>query len=157
MLKPLSEWICDECHEVIKAPSDGYVEWQETGSKMHGFRIVHHAPRSPRRLRGGDCYYRDGERGGDLSLLEVVGEHGLVVLTSWLDVGECHEHSYSGPQVRDLREWVTLFRRLHLPHYEEARLCTGELSVECGGGANEVYLYLPETLRDVIDEHESSQ
>ena len=157
MLKPLQEWICDSCGELITAPQHGYVEWKETDGKMHDFRIVHHAPHSPRKAGGRDCYYSRRDRGGDTSLESLVGVEGLIVATSWIDLGEWHEGTYSGPHVRNLREWVTLVRRLQVPHYEEARLCTGELSEEAGGGANEVYLYLPETLRDVIDRHESCQ
>lgn len=155
MLKPLTEWICDACGETIEAPEYGYVEWQMAGSKKFGFRIVHHATRSPRRNNGGNCYYTTSERGGDMSLDRVVGPIGLAVLTSWLDIGSFHESVFSGPSVLDIREWVTLFRRLHLPYYEEARLCTDELCGELDDGVNEIYLYLPNTLRHVIERHES--
>lgn len=120
---------------------------------MHGFRIVHHAPHSPRRVKGGDRYYSNAERGGDLALTDLIGVHGLVVLTSWIDVGEWHDAENTGPDVRDLREWTSLFRRLHVPYYEEARLCDEEMRE---GDANQVYLYLPETLKDVIEERESN-
>src|ERR1700752_2390817 len=103
MLKPLSEWICDACGEIIREAKEGYVEWQQTDGKMHSSRIVHHALHSPRR-DGGGCYYRSSERGGDMSLERVVGPSGLSVVSSWLDVGAWHEDSYSGPNVRDIRE-----------------------------------------------------
>jgi hypothetical protein len=155
MLKPLQQWICDACGETIQSPEHGYVEWMETQDQMHGFRIVHHALHSPRRKSGGDCYYKNNERGGDLSLTELIGVRGLVELTSWIDVGEWHVPNYSGPVVRDLREWVTLFRRVQVPFYEEARLCTEELREERDGGANDVYLYLPDTLKHIVENHES--
>jgi hypothetical protein len=78
-------------------------------------------------------------------------------LSSWLDVGEWHEEDYAGPDVSNLRQWTTLFRRVHVPYYEEARNYTEELRDERSGGANEIYLYLPETLRRIIEEHEQSQ
>jgi hypothetical protein len=155
MLKPLSEWICDACGEIIREAKEGYIEWQKADGKKYGFRIVHHALYSPRRDGGGNCYYRSSERGGDKSLAEVVGSPGLSVVTSWLDVGAWHEDSYSGPSVRDVREWVTLFRRLYLPYFEEARCYHEELQGLIDDGVNEYYLYLPETLRHVIEKHES--
>lgn len=157
MLKPLSEWICDACGEIICEAKEGYVEWQQTDGKKHSFRIVHHALFSPRRDCGGNCYYRSTERGGDKSLAEVVEPLGLSVVTSWLDVGVRHEHTYSGPSVRDVREWVTLFRRLHLPYFEEARCYHEEMQEQIDEGVNEYYLYLPETLRSVIEKHESKR
>jgi len=154
MLKPLQQWICDSCGEIINSPKQGYVEWMETRGKVHGFRIVHHALYSPYRYRN-DCYYKDDESGGDCSVRDLIGIRGLVNLTSWIDVGEWHDPQYSGPRVRDLREWTTLFRRLFIPYYEEARHCTDGLRDELGGAANAVGLYLPETLKRIIEEHEA--
>ncbi|MFZ0772879.1 MAG: hypothetical protein WCA49_24205 [Candidatus Sulfotelmatobacter sp.] len=59
------------------------------------------------------------------------------------------------PDVHDLREWTVFFRRLHLPYYEEVRQCTQGLREERDGGANEIYLYLPDTLKQIIEERES--
>jgi hypothetical protein len=154
MLKPLQQWICDSCGEIIKEPEHGYVEWMEERLKKHGFRIVHHATKSPRKGHNG-CYYSDSERGGDLPVSYLIGLHGLVELTSWIDPGEYHEPTYNGPEVIDLREWTTLFRRLHIPYYEEARLCTEEFQEVRADGANELYLYLPETLERIVRKHES--
>jgi hypothetical protein len=154
MLEPLRQWICDTCGEIIQSPEQGYVEWMETNDKRHGFRIVHHASHSPRKGIGGDCYYGIVERGGDGSLTDFVGARGLLELTSWIDVGEWHDSKYSEPEV-DLREWTTLFRRLHAPYYEEARHCTQELRDELDCGADQIYLYLPDTLKRIVEEHES--
>ena len=95
------------------------------------------------------------ERGGDGYLTDFVGARGLLELTSWIDVGEWHDSEYAGPEFRDLREWTTLFRRLHVPYYEEARHCTQELRDELDCGANQNCLYLPDTLKHIIEEHES--
>ena len=156
MLKPLEQWICDSCGEIISRPDHGSVEWKETGLKLHGFRIVHHASHSPRREKGGNCYYTNAESGGDTALTDLVGVRGLVELTSWIDVGEWHDAKYNGPDVRDLREWTALFRRLHLPYYEEARLCHEQLREERKGEANQVSLYLPETLKAIVEDHQSN-
>lgn len=154
MLKPLQQWICDSCGELIEQPEHGWVEWKATDHKKHGFRIVHHALHSPRREAGRNCYYSNDERAGDLHLTDLIGVDGLIILTSWLDVGEWHNEDYVEPRVSNLREWTTLFRRLHLPYYEEARNYTAELQEMRSGGANEIYLYLPDTLKRIIEEHE---
>ena len=155
MLEPIQQWICDSCSEIISTHEQGYVEWMETDKKMHSFRIVHHAPYSPRKQKGSSCYYANSERGGDLHLRDLVGAQGLLILTSWIDRGEWHTSKYEGPRVRDLREWTTLCRRLQVPYYEEARRYREELSEVYSDGANEIYLYLPETLKHIIEEHES--
>ena len=155
MLKPLQQWMCDSCAGIIESAEQGYVEWMSANNKKHNFRIVHHAPHSPRKLDGGNCYYTNAERSGDLPLNDLVGVQGLIILTSWIDDGEWHQTDYDGPDVLDLREWTTLFRRLHVPYYEEARNCTEELREIRGDGANEIYLYRPDTLKRIIEEHES--
>ena len=49
-LKPLKQWICDSCGELIKKPEDGWWEYlSDTNTYLvSGFRIVHY---------GGPCYY----------------------------------------------------------------------------------------------------
>jgi hypothetical protein len=52
-LRPLEQWICDTCGEVIDSPSAGYVEWlsgMERGS-YRSYRIVHQFAHSPRHLQ----------------------------------------------------------------------------------------------------------
>ncbi len=157
MLKPLEQWFCDSCGEVIAAPKHGYVEWQETKSKKHSFRIVHHALYSPRRRDGGNCYYTNKERDGDLPLVDLLGTQGLIELTSWIDLGEWHQEEYDGPGVKNLREWTTLFRRLHLPYFEEARNYTEEMGKERDGGANDIALYMPEVLKGIVEANEAAK
>jgi len=98
------------------------------------------APDSSRwKDNGGDCYY-DSEAGMGDPLSEFVGVHGLLVLSSWIDVGKWHNPNYDGPHVRDLREWTSLFRRLHIPYYEEARHYTGRpLSANPSLGTNPTF------------------
>ena len=51
MIKPLEQFYCDECGQLIKEIRDGWVEWidEEVNGKKHsyGFRIVHHNSCSP--------------------------------------------------------------------------------------------------------------
>jgi hypothetical protein len=115
MLEPLRQWICDSCNNVINGSDQGYVEGRETNDgKKYGFRIVHHALYSPRK-NDGNCYYSNKERAGDLPLGDLVGVRVSWKLSSWIDLGVYHDSEYSGPSVLYLREWTTLFRRLHLP------------------------------------------
>ena len=52
----LRQWVCDECRELIRKPEEGYVEWiTDKNDIRYGFRIVHHAPASPRHPDG-NCY-----------------------------------------------------------------------------------------------------
>jgi hypothetical protein len=155
MLKSLQEWICDTCGEVIASPNDGWVEWKESKGKRHHFRIVHNLRHTRYAATGGTCQYSRQERDGDLYLSEMVGKVGLVRLMSWIDVGEWHQDEYAGPGVFSLREWTILVRRLHLPYYEEARLCTEELTDFRSGGANEILFYVPEQLKRIVEAHEA--
>ena len=42
MLKPLEQWYCDVCGEVIERPRDGYVLWkQDDKLQVYDFTIIH--------------------------------------------------------------------------------------------------------------------
>jgi hypothetical protein len=145
-LKPLHQWICDGCQDLIAEPTHGHLEWlalEEDHFKAHGFRIVHHSPRSPRRPAG-NCY-RYEERPGrrDMSLDTYVGSNGLPKLLMLLDPGPPHLPEIRRPGVRDVGEWVELFRRLHIPYYEEARLYWDRAEDDGDfDDANALWLYL---------------
>ncbi|WP_054749993.1 hypothetical protein [Ruminiclostridium josui] len=48
-LKPLGQWICDVCGEVIQSPKDGYVQWNRNlNQEIDDFVIVHHFSASPK-------------------------------------------------------------------------------------------------------------
>ena len=53
MLTPLTQFICDTCHEIIKRPEEGYMEWislhdpTKGAREIHNFRIVHQLHYSP--------------------------------------------------------------------------------------------------------------
>lgn len=165
MLQPLQQWICDTCGELISEPGHGYVEWLRGGADYvrdaHEFRIVHHAPHSPSFSKGHDCYRHTNEPGRcDLPLENFVGHKGMVMLLRFLDVGPYHNFEYEGPSVADgaMRDFVQTMRRLHLPYYEEARLYWAEaLSDGFFDGANEVWIYLPDTLKDLIERYSDGE
>src|SRR5882672_3539345 len=106
-LKPLSQWICDTCGDVIQEPRHGWFEWQwDAQWRSYGFRICHHNPNTPgydpmnRRL----CALYNGP---DLPLEDVSGANGLPFILSMLDLGEFRDPERSTlMKVVDIREWV---------------------------------------------------
>lgn len=161
-LEPLQQWYCDTCGEVIQRPDQGHLEWKvkEIGlgenrrSLRYGFRIVHQFLHSPyRETRGREgCYYSNEERGGDFSLPAFLGAEGLIRAANWIDLGAAWEPEYRGPEVESLREWAGIFRRLHLPYYEEARVYLQQAKSGAEfGDHNENSFYLPETLQKIIE------
>jgi len=158
-LQPLRQWICDHCKEIIVKPEDGWVEWLlctqgECKGLNQGFKIVHQKAYSTL-CPEGSCYFYDEPPEGnlkmDLPLNEFIGEPGMVRLLSFIDEGPYREKSFSGPHVKDLREWTELVRRLMLPYYEEARLYMKEANTDgFFSESSEVLIYHPETLKEVI-------
>lgn len=154
MLIPLKQWICDTCGEIIELPEHGWLEWrQDDNHKAFDFRIVHHVDYSPHKLGGGDCY-----RFKSLSshLDRYVGEDGLPRLLCLLDEGvhigpdsACH----SDPQVKDIREWMELFRRLQVPHYEEARQYFNEADEESHFDGEVGTIFRPTELKWIIEKY----
>jgi hypothetical protein len=123
MLKSLEQWICDRCGQVIEEPNQGSVEWIDD-SKTHkasGFKIVHQSSYAPH--DNGECYHYSDHPGRlEDRLEEFIGQNGMVMLLSFLDIGPYLEADYQGPRVKDMREFVEFTRRLTVPYYEEARL-----------------------------------
>jgi hypothetical protein len=161
-LEPLRQWICDECHELIEHPDHGHLEWiVDSRERASGFRIVHHERRSPRaielesRATSMDCYrYARHPRRHDLDLTQFLGPDGLVEMLAFLDPGPYHVPKFDGPRVRDVREFVEVFRRLHVPYYEEARLYW-ERARHDGFfvDMNEVLIFLPFTLKSLVEKY----
>lgn len=161
-LKPLEQWICDGCGEIIDSPEHGMVEWLSRSSaipsgppfRVKGFRVVHVAAYSPR-WPNGSCYKYEGNAGGqDNHLVYFTGEEGMARLLRFVDIGPYHEEEYKGPMAENLREWAELVRRLTIRYYEEARLYWHK-ALEDGffDGANEIYIYLPDTLKRIIADY----
>ena len=115
-LIPLKQWICDSCGGVIEKPEDGCFEWytEKNTSLDTGFRIVHHRE---------SCMYNDrtleqqNRSLRDLGLARAIGSGGLGYLLFKLELSEKGVY-----KLADIKELVEIIRRLHLPHYEEARL-----------------------------------
>jgi hypothetical protein len=150
---PLKQWVCDTCHEVIEFPEHGYVEYKVDDDPFlrHSFRVVHQAPHSPRRAGGANCYYSNSERGGDWALADCLGPRGLILLTSWIDPGREFIREFKAPQVRDMRDWVVLMRRLHVPFYEEARFFFQQAHRDGNmGGWNDFSFYTPKGLQEIL-------
>lgn len=112
-LFPLSQWKCDACGEIIDRPEMGWVEWlagPTRGTKAHAFRVVHNSSR---------CQYPSTGRVHDIHLVHLLGPDGLATLLALLAPGGHTGNREEG--VASLDEWGELVRRLHVPHYEEAR------------------------------------
>ena len=147
-LTPLRQWICDSCHQTIESPKEGYVQWRTDNLRSFGFSIVHHQAYSPRGPVG-SCY--DPEALSDLQLDKFLGADGLIYLLSLVDPGEHFVQTLEQPYVSDFRGWTEIVKRLQIPYYEEARQHFGQMEAEgYMSDANEVSLYLPETLQDII-------
>jgi hypothetical protein len=149
----LKQWFCDRCGEVIEKPEDGWVHWRrDDESRIHSIEILHHLRASPRGGAQG-CYPRDMD--SDMHLDTMLGARGIVDLLSMIDVGKFHdpEGRHVG-SVKDVRNWVEVFRRLHVPYYEEARRYLNEARANGDlEGINEVALYLPDFLESLVERY----
>ncbi len=157
MLEPLNkQFICDRCDEIINNPAEGYVEWRvdQEGHKAYHYKIVHQYTFSNLKESHEGCYFHTWPK-ADMPLSDFLGIEGMAELLSFLDGGKYHSPGKTHTKVADMREFVEFARRLTLPYYEEARLYLSQ-AVHNGfiGGANEVALYLPATLKSVIREYE---
>lgn len=78
MLKPLEQYICDNCGGLIENIKDGWLEWIVDNGRdpMYGFRIVH---------AGGGCYYPETADISDNHLVYFTGNDGLGYLLSMTD------------------------------------------------------------------------
>ena len=115
MLKPLKQWICDECQQVIEKPEDGYVFWKSNDEfRPHSFKIIH-------QIR---CYNDKYDRyDNSLPVTELLGIDGMQWFLSMLSNGVLRNNTGETnirPPV-DLNSFVDFFRRLQTPNYEEAR------------------------------------
>lgn len=151
MLEPLQKWYCDCCGEIIESPRDGYVQFRRSGDNgliYDDFVIVHHRTASPRR---NGCYLYDS----DCDLESFLGDRGKVNLLSLLDPGEYHMPNFM-LMTSNIRKWNDFFMRLQLPYYEEARRYWDRaMSDGYFGDSNEIYIYLPQNLRRMIQHYEN--
>lgn len=151
-LKALQQWICDKCGDVIEKPTDGWLEWlsDRDNFTLSGFKIVHHAPASPHKAKNRDCYhYNENLERQDMHLDIFLGVDGIARMITW---------TYS-PGVKSLEEWAEVFRRLHVPHYEEARRHWDAATSdgEIFEGVDEESRYSQDILKSIIQQHQNQE
>ena len=141
MLKPLEQWICDVCGEIIECPEEGYVVWSvDTDLRSHSFKIIHQ----------GKC--DDRHTDSSIALPDLLGLNGMSQLLALITVGPLKQPERFGGNtgVKDLEEYVDLFRRLQVPHYEAARQRFRDPDIlERFYDSNEVYPYRPDVLERI--------
>jgi len=155
-LKPLQQWYCDTCDELIQKPEDGWVEWIRQNNRVQDFRICHHVIASPRQHSEEGCYAHGDKRGEASHHLKVfLGADGMISLLSDVHVGpwlDPQGKATSG--LGDAASWAETFRRLHVPYYEEARRYFAR--ARAGGYSdddNEIRPFLESSLLDIIQEY----
>jgi hypothetical protein len=146
-LRPLEQWYCDNCGEIVEI-DDGWLEWLESiENGPRSFRIVHNRDK---------CFHhtRHNDR-ADNHLEYFLGNTGMQWFLAKLDVGVVLDSKAENlPALPDIRSYVDTFRRLHLPYYEEARQYFHDaISDGYFDGANEVFVHLPETSKDIIHKY----
>ena len=143
MLKPLEQWICDICGNVVEK-ADAYVIWrQDEHFNGFDFKIIHTTT----------CDRRT-EYPLSMQLSAFLGHDGLAVLLANLSAGPIKAHfgDKSGCSIKDMNGFVDFVRRVQTPYYEEARRCFGDPEVlDLHANDNEVAPYLPENLKAMIE------
>ena len=146
MTTPLTTWRCDVCGELIDSPESGYVIWKTDSNLLsHSIKIIHKIK----------CDLKDHHDSAALS--DFLGESGLAYLLSKLSLGPIMKSmdQSSFCQVADMDEFVDFFRRVQTPFYEQARTKFGSAEVQSDfAGSNELYPYLPESLKSIADRYE---
>lgn len=139
MLKPLEQWYCDKCGNIIEKSSDGYVIWRsDKNLKYYDFKIIHQTK----------CDI--SAYSASAALQDFLGVNGLVYLTSFLSLGPLKKTSYSNVANND--EFVDFIRRVQIPYYEEARRkFTDPQVLEWHSDSNEVAPYFTEGLKRIIE------
>jgi len=152
-LKPLVQWYCDTCGEVIEKADDGWVEWVWKDRTNSGFRIVHHVGALP---DGRTCQRNRRTEGlADRGLKDFLGSYGQSLLLCMLDDGEIADPKHTRPLSVDIREWLILFRRLNTPYYEEARLYMSKAKSDgYYNDWNQAAVFKDESLLELIKEYE---
>lgn len=135
-------WVCDACQQVIHSAIDGYVIWKRSGRKQYGFKIIHHVT----------CDLPDHQF--SLALTDVLGQDGLLILTSLLSAGPVHAREGEATSIYDIdpHEWVDFFRRVHIPYYDLARYRLTHPRVKYDfADHNEWTPYRPDALKRILE------
>jgi len=149
-MEPLKQWVCDVCGKIIESPKKAYVVWKCVGDDKNHFeyRIIHQGRRD-----GCDI---DSSYKLSLSIVDFLGDKGVVNLLSLIDVGPFHREEYK-LQIKNIRDFLEFFRRVQLPYYEEARLYWDNAYNDgFFNGANELWIYLPSTLEELIKKYKNN-
>jgi hypothetical protein len=115
-LKPLKQWICDSCGELIKKPEDGWWEYLHNTKTdlVSGFRIVHHRNQC---MSDDQTLRHKNISVGDQHLQHMITSGAFGHMLHWLELSETRkldEHI-------EITEFTEIMRRLYLPYWEEAR------------------------------------
>jgi hypothetical protein len=157
MLKPLEQFICDSCGQVIRSKEEGWIEWLGTYDprKYRAFKIVHHKTASPLRRADGCYHYEDDPGRMDEHLNDFADANVAYNLLFWIDEGPHISPDFEGPFVTDLREWAELTKRLLLPYYEEARFYINTAIADdfIDDPGNPHYLYSVSVLRQIAEKY----
>ena len=90
-----------------------------------------------------------------LPLESFLGDEGKVHFLSMIDPGPDFREDYR-EHIADKRLLLETFRGLQLPYYEEARLYWDKTKADgYFDGANEIWTYLPRTLKSLVEEYSS--
>ena len=155
----LKQWICDACGEIIETPEDGYVVWKwldknTERAAVEGrfeYKILHKNYADEQGIHHGCDKDKSYTKSAALSVF--LGVDGLVKLLSMIDAGPMHMPVYR-EQITNIRDFLEFFRRVQLPYYEEAR-SLWSIAYDDGffDGVNEVWIYLPSSLKDLIKKY----
>ncbi|MBP1615300.1 MAG: hypothetical protein H6Q13_2748 [Bacteroidetes bacterium] len=158
MLKPLKQFFCDTCGQLIENPEDGYVEWislfQDNGTVLSkDFRIVHHQPKSPYTHIPSGCYNHDSKIGRSDLDLKTFLQYKHQYIFSFLNRGFLQDPNGELPsEIEDYAAFVNFCRRVTIPYYEEARFYFDEaLGDPCFNSCNEIRLFHEDILKSIIN------
>lgn len=142
-LRPLEQFVCDVCGDLIENVEDGYVIYRCENYRDCGFKIIHQ----------GRC--DDNKAPKSEALKEFLGARGLIMLTGFLSPGPIIinlTHPEIDESPKSLDEFTDFFRRVQVPFYEEARQKFNQPGLlHEFHGDNELFPYFEETLRDICD------
>jgi len=140
--EPLQQFICDSCGEIIKSVDEGWLEWLKSANgEKYAFRIVHHRLYSPDKDSHNACYYLEEQKASHMHLNYYAGPDGLVELLTFME----------RPLI-DKNELVEIIYRLHIPHYEEARMYWDKaLNDNFFAGASPSLPYKQDNLLELIE------
>lgn len=141
-LDPLKEFYCDTCGKVMRA-EEAWLLWKRNAENIISqFRIVHLSKEN-------NCFH-SRDSAPSIPVSDLTGENGLAITTSILTLGYLiyPDHKYSVP-LESIAEFVDVIRRLHVPHYEEARkkFDSSNPAVEPNGAAE----YLQDNLKKICE------